>query len=91
MRRQGVTSADELMNPAEVLASPRDAAPLLLDAEQAAQLLGMSRTTFYRCDIKGLVPMAVRLGGLRRWPRAELFRWVESGCPPRHKWMEMKK
>jgi len=68
---------------------PRGAAAadaLLLDAGQAATLLGYGRSTFYRMDEEGLVPRSVRIGSSRRWSRDELRRWVDAGCPTRERW-----
>jgi predicted DNA-binding transcriptional regulator AlpA len=62
------------------------ALPLLLDSAEAARLLGIGRSTFYRLDVTGLVPRAIRLSKIRRWSRPELRRWVEAGCPPRGRW-----
>lgn len=64
--------------------------PMLLAAALAARFLGLSRSAFYRLDKVGLVPRPVRLGKLKYWPRPELRRWVESGCPPRHDWEKQK-
>jgi len=60
--------------------------PLLLGAEAAAAYVGVSRSEFYRLDLTGRVPQAVRFGKLKRWSRLELLRWVEAGCPPRDRW-----
>jgi predicted DNA-binding transcriptional regulator AlpA len=60
--------------------------PLLLDAAEAARLLGVGRTTFYQLDVTGRVPRAIRLSKIRRWSRPELRRWVDAGCPPREHW-----
>ena len=62
------------------------AAPLLLTGNEAAALLGVSRSVFYRWDARGDVPSPVRIGKLRRWSRLDLLRWVERRCPPRHLW-----
>ena len=62
------------------------AAPLLLTGSEAAALLGVSRSVFYRWDARGDVPRPVRIGKLRRWSRLDLLRWVERMCPPRHLW-----
>lgn len=59
---------------------------LLIDADEAAELLGVARATLYRLDAKGRIPRAVHLGRLRRWSRAELRRWVDAGCPSRSRW-----
>jgi len=63
---------------------------LLLEADDAAGLLGVSRSAFYRLDLKGLVPRPIRLGKLRRWSRLELRRWVEAGCPTRGRWEQTR-
>jgi len=60
--------------------------PLLLTAAEAADMLGVSRSVFYRWDARGDVPQPVRIGQVRRWSRLELLRWVERRCPPRHLW-----
>ena len=63
-----------------------DTGPLLLTATEAAALLGVSRSVFYRWDARGDIPRPVRIGRLRRWGRLDLCRWVERMCPPRHLW-----
>lgn len=60
--------------------------PLLASATEAATMLGVSRSVFYRWDARGDVPRPVRIGRLRRWSRLELLRWLERRCPPRHLW-----
>ena len=60
--------------------------PVLLTAAEAAALLGVSRSVFYRWDARGDVPRPVRIGRMKRWSRLEVLRWVERRCPPRHKW-----
>ena len=62
------------------------APPLLLTADEAAAMLGVSRSVFYRWDSRGAVPSPVRIGRMRRWSRLDLIRWVERMCPPRHQW-----
>ena len=58
----------------------------LLDAKQAARLCGMSRAAWYKRLSSGQVPHPVKIGGLSRWRRDELSRWIAVGCPPRGKW-----
>ena len=63
---------------------------ILVDANQAAALLGMSRSSFLRLDQRGLLgPRSVRLGRLVRWHRQQLEAWAAAGCPPRVRWMRM--
>jgi excisionase family DNA binding protein len=65
--------------------------PLLLNASQAADLLSLSRSTFYSLLSRGAIgPRPVRLGRSVRWPAEELRQWVEAGCPPRDKWFVLK-
>ncbi len=63
-----------------------DTGPLLLTATEAAALLGVSRSVFYRWDARGEVPRPIQIGRLRRWTRLDVLRWVERRCPPRHAW-----
>ena len=62
--------------------------PLLLSAAEAAQLLGISRSSFYSLLSSGRVgPVAVRLGRSVRWQAEELAEWVRAGCPSRDRWL----
>jgi excisionase family DNA binding protein len=53
--------------------------PLLVDAKQAARLLGIGRTTLYELIKAGAVT-AVHIGRCVRFSVTELERFVESGC-----------
>ena len=65
--------------------------PLLISAENSAQLLGIGRTLFYSMHSSGrLGPLPVNLGRRTLWNRKELESWVEADCPPRCRWQEMK-
>jgi len=66
-------------------------AVLLLDAAEAARLIGIGRSTFYRLDETGGVPRGVRLGRMRRWRSEELRAWIAAGCPPRVRWEEQRR
>lgn len=67
-------------------------APLAVDAEHAALLIGISRRTWDRMTSAGITPRPLELGGgLRRWSVVELARWVEHGCPTRERWESTKK
>ncbi len=64
---------------------------LLLGADKAATLIGVSRAHFYSMHSNGrLGPMPVRLGRRTLWRREELSRWVNAGCPARVKWMQLR-
>jgi len=61
--------------------------PILIDANEAAELLSISRATFLRLDRSGrLGPRSVKLGRLVRWHRAGIEAWALAGCPPRSQW-----
>jgi len=62
------------------------AVPLLLTAEQAAALAGVSRSHWWSLHSAALVPLPVKLGRATRWRRDELAAWVAVGCPARHEW-----
>jgi len=58
-------------------------APLLVTAEEAARLCGVSRATWFKMRAADRVPAPVRLGGSVRWRTDDLRRWVDAGCPSR--------
>lgn len=60
--------------------------PLLVRAEQAAKLLGISRSKFYSMHSAGLVPMPIRLIDAPRWDVNELKNWIQNRCPSREVW-----
>ena len=64
------------------------ARPFLVGAEDTARILGISRSSLDRFDRSGrLGPQAVRLGTRRLFRVDELARWIESGLPPRERWL----
>lgn len=61
--------------------------PLAVDAQQAAGLLGLSRSMFYKMVEAGKIgPAGRRFGNCVRYSVAELRAWVAQGMPPRHEW-----
>ena len=54
----------------------------LIDAHQAAKLLGCSWRTVYRHADRGLIPFGCKLGALRRWDAADLEAFIANGCKP---------
>jgi predicted DNA-binding transcriptional regulator AlpA len=61
--------------------------PLLLSADQAAALCGVSPATWYRMGSAGRCPSPVRLSrGCVRWRAEELRDWIAAGCPSRREW-----
>jgi predicted DNA-binding transcriptional regulator AlpA len=70
--------------------------PLLLNAEQAARLLGIGRSKFYSLHNAGLLPLPVSLGGCVRWDLRELKAWLSARnpqtgtLPNRQQWAEIQ-
>jgi excisionase family DNA binding protein len=64
--------------------------PLLLDAKQAAAMLGIGRTHLYALHSSGRLPLPLRLGRRTLWRADELKNWVSAGCPSRQKWIVMR-
>lgn len=52
-----------------------------LTANEAAALLGISRRSVYRHAADGLIP-SVRIGGVVRFPAAELESWLRKRTRP---------
>lgn len=59
--------------------SPQIAA--LLTADDLAMLLRCSTRSIRRLADQGSVPRPVKIGGLLRWSREVIERWIEDGCP----------
>ena len=69
--------------PGGVYAATMPAGPLLLGADQAARLCGVSRRTWWSLHAAGKTPLPVRLGRRTLWRAAELDGWIAAGCPAR--------
>lgn len=50
----------------------------LLTVQEGSALLKVSVPTFWRWVAKGLLPKAVKLGGMSRWPQSEIIAFVEK-------------
>ncbi len=55
--------------------------PVLLDVNQVAALLGVSRSHVFRMTDSGQMPRPLRLGSLVKWRRADLDDWLAAGAP----------
>ena len=65
--------------------------PALIKAESAAKLCEVSLRTWRRLEAEGNVPIPVHVGGrIKRYSRSEVLAWVESGCPSRDKWKNIR-
>jgi len=54
----------------------------LITKDEAAGLVAVSARTLDRLVSRGEFPPPIRLGGMRRWNRADLERWIADGCKP---------
>lgn len=61
----------------------------LLGLRPAAEVVGVSPTTFEDLVGTGRAPAPTRILRERRWCRAELLAWCRTGCPPRSAWAEV--
>ena len=65
--------------------------PVLVAADKAAQLCGVSLRTWRRFESEGLIPAPVMVGGrIKRYRRTEMLAWVEAGCPSREQWANIR-
>lgn len=62
---------------------------LLLRAEEAARLCGISQVTWRRWDASARTPPSYRVGGARLWRRADLVSWIADGMPDQKKWLAL--
>ncbi|WP_158222697.1 helix-turn-helix domain-containing protein [Rhodopirellula sp. MGV] len=55
--------------------------PRLLTAKEAAKFCGISTRTLWRWVSGRRIIQPLHIGETRRWDRAALEQWIESGCP----------
>jgi predicted DNA-binding transcriptional regulator AlpA len=77
-------TADTL--PDDRLGRPGSTTALLIDIRQLAALLSRSVASLERDQAAGRLPAPVRVGGSKRWRRAEVEAWVAAGCPAGKAW-----
>jgi excisionase family DNA binding protein len=71
------------MSSTVVVAPASPSEPLLITAEEFAELMQVSVRSVWRLRSAGEIPEPVRIGGTIRWRREEVLQWIEAGCPPR--------
>ena len=54
---------------------------VMLTADDVADMLACSTKTIYRLVDRGAIPCPIRLGGMLRWHRPRLEKWIADGCP----------
>ncbi len=65
--------------------------PLAVGPKQAAELLGLSESTFHAHCTAGLIgPQGAKIGKRRLFSVEELRNWIADGMEPRRKWLQRK-
>jgi len=57
--------------------------PLLVGAEVAAKMCGVSKRYWLQLDNQGKIPQPIHLGKRRLWGVEGLREWISKGCPSR--------
>ncbi len=60
---------------------------LLVDASQAAKILGISTSSWYRLIAYKGAPTKLRVCRMARWRRQEVVDWVAAGMPVAKVWV----
>lgn len=71
-------------------AATRPFTPLVLPGADAAALVGLSLSNFYRLKKTGRPPRPIRLERRVLWLRAELEAWMPTGAPSQGRWEAVK-
>ena len=65
--------------------------PITVSPKQAAELLGLSLSSFYAaCSSGAIGPQGQKIGKRRLFSVKELKEWCAAGMPPRRVWIQMK-
>lgn len=71
--------------------TPERIEPLMLDIPALCTCLSIKRATYYKIAANGMLgPLPIKLCRKVLYSKAEIERWVESGCPHRKVWQSMK-
>lgn len=63
---------------------------LLINTEELAELLNISRKHVLRMRSAGKLPQPIKLGKSCRWSIKEIEAWIAADCPPLPKWLPIK-
>jgi excisionase family DNA binding protein len=58
-----------------------DALQALLTVREVARVLKISVRSVWRLVASRKLPAPLKVGGVSRWQRTDIARWIESGCP----------
>lgn len=65
--------------------------PLMVSADDAAALIGVSPATWHRMTSAGKTPAPIKLSaGCVRWRVSDLQCWIDAGCPDRQTWLALQ-
>lgn len=62
---------------------------LLWSASELAVVLGLSRSKIFELISQGSLPASFKLGGARKWRRADILKWIELSCPCMEKFNQL--
>ena len=62
----------------------------LENAKTLGQRLNLSKRQIFRLNSCAKIPAPLRIGGSIRWNSEEITLWINSGCPDREPWEQMK-
>jgi predicted DNA-binding transcriptional regulator AlpA len=60
--------------------------PILIDANEAAKLLGISVSSWWRLHAFKGAPLKLKICRMSRWRRQEVVDWVVAGMPGTKAW-----
>ncbi len=75
-----------MKNKSPLTATPE---PLMLRADLASALCGLSVSTWYQLKASGQLPPSIKLGKARLWPLETLKTWTKLGCPTFEKYIQL--
>lgn len=62
----------------------------LLSAKRVGEIMELSKRQVFRLNSAGKIPKPLKIGGSVRWNESEIFAWINSGCPDRQTWEQIK-
>ncbi len=89
-QRRARSAATRHTAPDQSPSVPEPPKELLLDTQTVAKLLGVSDRTVWAYANSGQMMRPIRIGRAVRWPRNELFAWVNAGCPTHEQWQALR-
>ena len=78
---------EKTINPKQVA----EVEPLMIRAERAADICGVSLRQWHSMRAAGLCPPSLKVGGCRLWRLDVIRQWVAMDCPPIDKFEKLLK